>query len=463
MTATRPGLSASARSFLKKTFTGEELVLAPEEMRVFGTDNSRKFAMPLAVVRPRTLEQVRELLRFAHKEKLPVYPRGRGTNTVGGCVPEKPGVVVSTAFLDKILEISPADFLAVAEPGVVTGELAAAVAEKGLFYPPDPASVSFSSIGGNAATCAGGMRAVKYGVTRDYVLGLEAVLPGGEVIHAGGRCHKNVAGLDLTRLIAGSEGTLAFITRLTLKLLPKPEASASLAASYDSLDAALTAAQNVFASGILPTSMELMAEEVLRAIAPLGVMPWPKKTKAVLLLRADGSAKAVAADAARLEAALSVDGLNNLETAATPQTEKALWDLRGLINPASFSLAPNKISDDATFPRGAIGEAIGRIREIGRGHGLFILIFGHLGDGNLHVNIMHDASNESEAVSAAKARAEILELTVALGGTLSGEHGVGLSKLPFFSRQFSPAETALMRRIKAAFDPHGIMNPGKAF
>ncbi len=438
-------------------------MLAPEEMRVFGTDNSRKFAMPLAVVRPRSLEQVRELLAFAHKEKLPLYPRGRGTNTVGACVPGRPGVVVGSAFLDKILEISPEDFVAVSQPGVVTGTLAAAVAEKGLFYPPDPASVSFSTIGGNAATCAGGMRAVKYGVTREYVLGLEAVLPGGEVINAGGRCHKNVAGLDLTRLIAGSEGTLAFITRLTLKLLPKPEASASLAASYDDLDAALAAAANVFASGILPTAMEIMGEEVLRAIAPLGTMPWPANTRAALLLRADGSARAVQADAERLGTALSVPGLNHLETATSPMAEKALWDLRGLINPASFSLAPDKISDDATFPRGAIGKAIAGIREIGRRHNCLILLFGHLGDGNLHVNIMHDAADPGEAGHAAAARAEILELTLALGGTLTGEHGVGLSKLPFLPRQFSPAEIALMRRIKAAFDPHGIMNPGKAY
>lgn len=463
MSAVRPKLTSAHLSFLRKTFPGDGLVTAPEAMHVFGADNSRRFAMPLAVVRPSNLEQVRELLAFCHKERIPLYPRGRGTNTVGGCTPLAPGVVVGAAFMNAILEISNEDFLAVCEPGVVTGDLQAEAAAQKLFYPPDPASAAFSTIGGNVSTCAGGMRAVKYGVTRDYVLGLEAVLPGGEVVHTGGRTHKNVAGLDLTRLLVGAEGTLGFITKITLKLLPLPEASASLAAAYESLEDALAAAKNVFASGILPTSMELMAEEVLDAIAPLGIMPWPKETKAVLLLRADGSAEAVKADAARLTKALTGPGALHLETAATPASEKALWDVRGLINPASFSLAPDKLSDDATFPRGSLGEAILGIREIGARHGLLILIFGHLGDGNLHVNIMHDAKDAGEAARAAKAREEISGLTLSLGGSLSGEHGVGLSKLPFLDRQFAPAERALMRRVKAAFDPHGIMNPGKGY
>jgi glycolate oxidase len=463
MSADRPKLKSAHRSFLKKTFPGDGLVLAPEAMHVFGADNSRRFAMPLAVVRPSNLEQVRELLAFCHKEKIPLYPRGRGTNTVGGCTPLQPGVVVSAAFLNTVLEISNEDFLAVCEPGVITGALQTQAAAKGLFYPPDPASAAFSTIGGNVSTCAGGMRAVKYGVTRDYVLGLEAVLPGGEVIHTGGRAHKNVAGLDLTRLLVGAAGTLAFITKITLKLLPLPEASASLAAAYATLEDALAAAKNVFASGLLPTSMELMAEEVLSAIGPHGVMPWPGETKAVLLLRVDGSAEAVKADAARLSKVLAGPGTLHLETAATPVSEKALWDLRSLINPASYGLAPDKLSDDATFPRGALGQAILGIREIGARYGLLILIFGHLGDGNLHINIMYDAKNADEAKRAAKAREEIITLTLSLGGSLSGEHGVGLSKLPFLDRQFAPAERALMRRVKAAFDPHGVMNPGKGY
>jgi D-lactate dehydrogenase (cytochrome)/glycolate oxidase len=256
-----PSLAAGTRRFLERLFPGDAAAFTPETMFVYGTDASRRFAMPAAVVRPESAGQIKELLAFAQAERVPILPRGRATNTVGDCVPVTGGIVVSTARLNRILDIDGDDFVAEVEPGVVTGDLQTALAPKQLFFAPDPASVKFSTVGGNAATCAGGMRAVKYGVTRDHILGIEAVLPGGETILTGGRTHKNVAGLDLTRLLVGSEGTLAFFTRLFLKLLPLPQATATLALAYPSVDAALTACADVFKAGILPVAMELLARK----------------------------------------------------------------------------------------------------------------------------------------------------------------------------------------------------------
>jgi D-lactate dehydrogenase (cytochrome)/glycolate oxidase len=463
------GLTAAHERFLRGLFPGDGCLLDPERTHVFGADASRLHGAPWAVVRPEGTGQVRELLAWAQAERVPIIPRARGTNTVGACVPRagargaEGGVVVSALKLNRILEVSPDDFLAVAEPGVVTAEFQAEVGRHGLFYPPDPASVRFSTLGGNVATCAGGMRAVKYGVTRDYILGLEAVLPGGEVIRTGGRTHKNVVGLDLTRLLVGSEGTLAFITSITAKLLPRPEASASLLAGFESLDAALDGAAAVFRSGILPSALELMAEETLDAVSALrsGDVPWPAGVRALLLLRLDGSSAAVAGDLKVLGAALA--GAMALIEAVAPAEEELLWEPRRLINPASFRIRPDKLSDDVTVPRGTVGEAIRGYREIARARRVPILAFGHLGDGNIHVNVMHDGRDPDETARAQAAKAEITRLTLSLGGVLSGEHGVGLVKAPYISGQLGPVELRLMAEIKRAFDPRGIMNPGKGY
>lgn len=462
MTAPHP-LSPAARRFLEQCFPGDAAAFSREEAFVYGTDASRRFAPPSAVVRPERPEQVRELLAFAQAERIPILPRGRATNTVGDCVPVTGGIVVSTARLNRIVEIDAADFVAVVEPGVVTGDLQAALAKNRLFYAPDPASVKFSTIGGNAATCAGGMRAVKYGVTRDHILGIEAVLPGGEVLLAGGRTHKNVVGLDLTRLLVGSEGTLGFFTRLTLKLLPLPAATATLAVAYPSVDAALAAAGDVFRAGMLPVALELLAREAMEAVAAIADVPWPRDAEAALFIRVDGSPEAVAADLRLLAAATDRSGPVWSQAASTPEAEEALWELRRLLNPASFTIAPDKLSDDVTVPRGRLREAAAGIRAIGEELRVRILVFGHIGDGNLHVNIMHDAARADERSRALTARERILALCLELRGTLSGEHGVGLSKLPFLDRQLDATQRGILRRVKAAFDPAGIMNPAKAY
>lgn len=456
-------LSSSQLRRLQAMFPGDALLVSPEDTFVFGADASRRHAAPSAVVRPESTEQASALLAFAQAEELPVYSRGRGTNVVGGCVPERGGIVVSTARMNRIEEISPDDFLAVAQPGVVTGDLQEACRAKNLYYPPDPASARFSSIGGNLAMNAGGMRALKYGTTRDNVLGLTVALPGGAVITPGGRCHKNVAGLDLVRLFVGNEGTLGFITRATLKLLPLPEARASLLAVFADEDTALQAARAVFQAGILPTAMEFMPREVLAALAALGDVPWPANSGAALLLAVDGSSGAVKADLARLEAAIAPLAPTFLAQAHTPADEEALWEPRRQINQAAFTIAPDKLSDDIVVPRGRVGQAVRRFQAIGRELGLTILAFGHLGDGNLHVNVMYDAADARQNLRARQAKQAVLEAVLAMEGSITGEHGVGLTKLAWLPRQTGAESQALMRGVKAVFDPKGIMNPGKAY
>ena len=459
-------LTPSQLRGLQALFPGDALLTAPEDTFVFGADASRRQAAPFAVVRPEDTEQAAALLAFAQAESLPVYPRGRASNVVGGCVPLGGGIVLSTSRLNRIVEISPDDFVAVVEPGAVTGDIQEACRAQGLSYPPDPASATFSSIGGNLAMNAGGMRALKYGSTRDNVLGLTVALPGGAVIHPGGRCHKNVAGLDLVRLFIGSEGTLGVITQATLKLLPLPEAQASLLAVFAGEQAALEASRAVFRAGILPAAMEFMPSEVLTALAALGEVPWPAasgRTGAALLLAVDGSQGAVAADLARLDTALAPLSPAFLAKALTPEDEEALWEPRRQINQASFTIAPDKLSDDIVVPRGRVAEAIARFRAIGQELGLTILAFGHLGDGNLHVNVMHDAASPLQAANAQAAKRAVLEAALALQGSITGEHGVGLTKLDWLPRQTGAQAQALIRGVKAVFDPFGIMNPGKAY
>ena len=454
-------LTDRQRECLLSLFPGDGCVLDPEQALALGADASRRFARPWAVVRPETEEQTAEFLRFAQAENLPVYPRARGTSRVGGAVPAEGGVVVSMLRMDKILDVDAADFVAEVEPGVVTGAFQATLREKRLFYPPDPASAGYSTIGGNAATCAGGMRAVKYGVTRDYVLGLSAALPGGRIIRAGGRCHKDVSGLDLTRLFVGSGGTLGIITRLTLKLLPLPEAQASLLCAFASLEAALDAARAGFEAGILPVSLEFLDATALAAVADAGCALCPQDSGAALLYRLDGSAGAVLADLDRLKAALAPLKPLTLETAATPEAEEKLWEVRRTVSQALHRVGPDKAAEDVAVPRGRIPAAVAAFREAGRANGLRVACFGHLGDGNIHVNVLFDARKPDELRRAASAKEAILRAALDLGGTLSGEHGLGLTKGAYLPWRHGPEEIARMRGVKAVFDPQGIMNPGK--
>jgi len=455
-------LTHAHEAFLTDLFPGDGCVMRPEELNAFSTDASLERAMPWAVVRPETRQQVEKLLRWADRERVPIIGRGRGTGRVGNAVPVCGGVVVSMLRMNRLLDIDADDFVAVVQPGVITADLQAACAEKRLFYPPDPASVRISTIGGNVATCAGGLRAVKYGVTRDWVLGVEAVLPGGRVLHSGRRAHKDVVGLDLTRLFVGANGRLGLMTELTLKLIPLPETSASVLVGFSDLSSSMNGAAAVFRAGVLPSACEFMDRVAIQAVRRIADIPLAENAESALLFKVDGSEAGVTAEVGRLEAALRPLDPASVEV-GRGEAEEAVWSVRRSISPAAYKIRPDKCAEDISVPRGKVAEAVEAAHAIGKAHDLTVLCFGHLGDGNIHVNIMHDASIPREVEAAYKAKDEVFRLAVRLGGTISGEHGTGLTKASFVPEQLDPLNAEIMGDVRRVFDPHEIMNPGKGW
>ncbi|BDQ33841.1 FAD-binding oxidoreductase [Pseudodesulfovibrio portus] len=455
-------LTKAHEAFLTDLFPGDGCLLTPEAMNVFATDAGRERAMPLAVVRPENRGQVAELLRWADAERMPVVPRARATNQVGAVVPIHGGVVVSLLRMNTIIDIDGQDFAAVLQPGVVTADLQAACAKQRLFYPPDPASVKTSTVGGNIATCAGGLRAVKYGVTRDWVLGLEAVLPGGRILTMGGRAHKDVVGLDLKRLFVGSAGKLGLITEVTVKLVPLPEASASVLVGFRDLATCMDGARAVFRAGLLPSACEFMDGTVLDVVRMGNDIPVAQKAKGALLFKVDGTSEGVDAEVRRLTQALDAVRPLSVEV-GVDEAEEAIWDVRRSISPGSYRLRPDKVSEDIAVPRSKVGELVETIHRTGDEYGLPVLCYGHLGDGNIHANIMFDGAAEGERATAHTIKDELFRLALRLGGTISGEHGTGLAKASFVPEQLSADELRIMADIKKVFDPNDIMNPGKGW
>ncbi|NDV20454.1 FAD-binding protein [Pseudodesulfovibrio sp. JC047] len=460
MTKYAAALTKAHTDFLTDLFPGDGCLLSPEELAVFSIDASQEQAMPWAVVRPETREQVQAVLAWADRERMPIYGRARGTGRVGNAVPSLGGVVVSMLRMNRIIDVNASDFVAVAQPGVVTADLQAACAAKHLFYPPDPASVKMSTLGGNIATCAGGLKAVKYGVTRDWVLGIEAVLPGGTLLRMGGRSHKDVVGLDLKRLFAGSNGTLGLFTELTVKLIPLPEAATSVLVGFADMTSSMDGAKAVFQAGVLPAACEFMDGPTLQAIRMGDTIPVANSAQAALLFMVDGTPEGVDAEVGRLVAALQSANPVSVDVGSGAEAE-ALWDVRRSISPASFRLKPDKMAEDIAVPRGQVGVAVAAAHDIGREHGLQVLCFGHLGDGNIHVGIMFDRSIPSEVERAHAAKVAVFHMALKLGGTISGEHGTGLTKASFVHEQLTEEERQMMAGVRRVFDPHGIMNPGK--
>lgn len=458
MDTAQAALTSAQRSFLEDLFK-DDAAFDEEFLRVYASDASLKRGPVLAMVRPRSTEQVCELLRWADAECIPIHPRGRGTSLSGGCVPTKAGVVVSMLGMDRILDISDKDFVAVVEPGANTLQFQQACERKGLFYPPDPASGKATSVGGNVMTCAGGLRAVKYGVTRDYVLGMEVVLPGGKLLKLGGRTHKDVIGLDISRMFVGSEGTLGIVTKLYLKLLPKPESSASVLVGYPSLDAALSSMSKVFGAGILPCAVEFMNETVLEILTRTGDAPWPETVKSLLLFQVDGSRDTVPLENARLAAQL--DDALWMVRGVGKEEEDRLWAYRRRVSSSSYVLGPDRIGGDMAVPRGSLLQAVRRFEAIAAKHGKRLIGFGHAGDGNIHANLHYDASDPDDARRTTAAHHELDEAVLELGGSLSGEHGGGCLK--DVGRQLGAEELGMMRAVRRLFDPNGILNPGKGY
>lgn len=448
-----------------RAVVGADFVLDEMEDRLaYGLDGTWVERLPQVVVLPATAAHVATLVVIAAREGIALTPRGSSSGLSGGSLPVRGGIALSMARMRRIIEISPADQVAVVEPGVITGELQRAVEAQGLFYPPDPSSLSVSAIGGNIAENAGGARCLKYGVTGDYVMGLEVVLASGQIIRPGGRTVKNVTGYDLRSLFVGSEGTLGIVTQATLRLLPKSRHMLTLAAQFATVEDAAQATTAMLMSGILPVAVEIMDATTIACVEDLLHMGLPLDIGALLLVSADGNhLDGVQADLAVLGDVCRESGARLVQVAANAAEADLLWRARRSIAPALARRRPNKLGEDIAVPRSQIAAMVRAIRQIAADHQLLIPIYGHAGDGNLHPNILCDRRDPEEMARVRRGAAAIFETAVALGGTLSGEHGIGLLKKEFLERDLGAAQIAAMRAIKAALDPQGILNPGKIF
>jgi len=436
----------------------------PAALLAYGTDALKKGCPADLVVIPADTQEIAAIARQCHARGVPLVVRGAGTGYTGGAVPVRGGVVLSLERLNRILEIDEENLLAVVEPNVITGHLQRAVERVGLFYPPDPASLNESVIGGNVAECAGGPRAFKYGTTKRYVLGLEVVLPTGEVVRTGSKAVKNVVGYDLTQLIVGSEGTLAVVTKVILRLIPKPPVQITLRASFADVHGAVRAVTELIRRRVVPATLELIDGESLAAVTRyLGTGLAPPDTGAVLLVEVDGLASGVLEEAARVEEACRVAGTTELLRADDTAAREDLWRIRRELSHSLRTIAGLKINHDVVVPRGRVPELFDLIAGLRDEYDLTIPCFGHAGDGNIHVNIMLDPDDAPALSRARTAERRLFEGVVALEGSITGEHGIGFAKAPFIGIELSDDVIALMKRVKAAFDPNGILNPGKMF
>jgi glycolate oxidase len=438
------------------------LLTSPEDLLCYSFDASKMRFVPEGVAFPADAAEISSLVGLANEHRFPVYPRGAGSGMVGACLP-RGGLVIVTNRLNRILEIDADNMTAVVEPGVVTGDFQKAVAEFGLFYPPDPASLAFSTMGGNVAMCAGGPRAVKYGVTRDYLLGLEIVLPTGEIIRTGTRTMKGVVGYDMTRLMAGSEGTLGIFTKIIVRLIPSPESVRTLTAVFSDLDCAVNSICEILKARIIPSTMELMDQATISAVENSLHIGLPVESEALVLIEVDGPAVLLDGQVAGIEQICRKSGAHNIQVARSEAERNLLWQARRSISAALGRIRPGKINEDVTVPRTKIPELIRSIGALAKKYGLTIVCFGHAGDGNIHTNIMLDRKDESERRRAGEAVEELFAIVLGLKGTLSGEHGVGIAKSPFIELEVGVGGLNAMRRIKQALDPLNIMNPGKMF
>jgi glycolate oxidase len=440
------------------------LLTEPVDLIAYGFDGTFYDNAPPLVVLPAAVDEVAAIHRYASAHGIAITPRAMGSGLSGGAVPLQGSIVLGISRMNRIIEIDEIDRVAVVEPGVITATLQAEVEKRGLFYPPDPSSLRQSAIGGNVAENAGGARGLKYGVTGDYVLGLQVVLPDGTVIRTGGRSVKNVTGYNLRALFTGAEGTLGTITEITLKLIGKPRFARTALAVFERIDDAANAVNAVLHAGILPTSIELLDRFTLRCIEEHKPIGLPLDADAVLLFGADGNdERVVSAEIDAIAAIAREGGARDVTVARDAAHAEALWNARRAISPSLARRRPNKLGEDIAVPRRAIPEMVRRVRAIAERHRLEIPLFGHIGDGNLHPNILCDKSDREEMARVALAAREIFEAAVELGGTLSGEHGIGLLKKQFMELDLGADTLALMRRIKDAIDPAGIMNPGKVF
>jgi len=449
---------------LRAECSGLEVRDQPEELIPYSFDGTAVLQqLPAAVVFARSTGEVSSVLRWSAQHKVPVVTRGSGTGLSGGSVPVAGGIVVCLSKMDKILEVDTANLTLRAESGVITAAITEAAEKAGLFYPPDPGSMKISTIGGNVAENSGGLRGLKYGVTRDYVMGLEVVLPGGEVIWTGNKCVKDVAGYTLRDLFIGSEGTLGVITQVLLKLIPPPAVRKTMLAVYDDMEKAARTVSAIIAAKIIPCTLEFLDRVTIQCVEDYARIGLPREAEAILLMETDGHPAAVEAEAAAMEKIARENGARSLKIAANAAEAASLAAARRTAFSALARVGPTTILEDATVPRDRLPEMIRFIQDVSRRHRLKIGTFGHMGDGNLHPTFLTDEKNREEMHRVEAAMKEIFHKAVELGGTITGEHGVGLAKKEFLEGAVGRVNVEIMRRIKQTLDPEGLLNPGKIF
>lgn len=448
---------------LQKAVGAKNVLIEPEKVEPYGADAVKEKFPPEAVVFPENTKQIAEILKLANEYLFPVTARGGGVGYTGGAVPVDGGIVVGTDRMNKIIEISADDLYVVCQPGITTFALQEAVEKYGVFYPPDPASYKNSYIGGNIAENAGGMRTPKYGNTKRYVLGLEVVTATGEIVRTGGKTEKNVVGFDLTGLLCGSEGMLGIITEATLKLLPMPEATATVRASFTTMEKACEVLTRFTPEGLLPMAMEVIDRNCIGAIEENYAFGFSKQANAILLVAVDGERAQVERDSKLVEKILKENGGFDILRSCSNEDENRLWDARRAISPSLMKYGTLKLNEDVVVPRSRVPELIARIEEIAARHATFVANFGHAGDGNIHVNFMCDRDNPDSIQRARQCVKETFALAVNLGGTISGEHGIGYVKAAYLDIAIDAPTLEIMKNIKKVFDPNGILNPGKMF
>jgi glycolate oxidase len=450
--------------FLKKIVGDENVYSDKAHLRAYSYDATKKRFEPELVVFPKNEEDVSKILKYCNENRILITPRGAGSGFTGGSLPVNGGIILALEkHMNKIIEIDEANMVAVVQPGVINRDLQNAVEQKGLFYPPDPASMDYTTLGGNVSENAGGMRAAKYGITKDYVMAMRAVLPNGDIIRAGKKTIKDVAGYNIAGILIASEGTLAVITEITLKLIPKPRFKKSYIASFPNVENAMNAVFKSLASGANPVAMEFLDKLVIKALRQKLNADLPENAGAILIGDIDGNVQEdILFQEGILEKSFKENGCFEFATSSNEKESEEIWYARRNASPATTIYGTLKLNEDISVPRSKLPIALNEIYKIGEKYGFEIPCFGHAGDGNIHVNVMvKDKNNTEEVEKGHKAIKEIFQLVIDLGGTLSGEHGIGISKAEFMNIAFNEAELNLFKKIKQTFDPNGILNPGK--
>lgn len=453
-------LTKETLDMLTTVVGAERCKTSAEDLVTYSYDAYLQEFLPDAVLFPTTTEEVSRIMTIASTHDISVTPRGSGTCMTAGSLAKKGGIVLCFSMMNRILEVNAADRYAVLEPGVVVAELQKAADGLGLFYPPDPGSVAVATIAGTVMTNAGGMRGIKYGVTRDYLLGLEVVLPSGEVMKTGTVTCKNVAGYDLTRLMCGSEGTLALVTKVTVRLLPKPKTKRTLEAIYDRIEDAGTTVARIFEAGIIPATLELMEQTVIQAVEAFAHMGLPLDAEAILLIDVDGDPDSVERQSAQVAEFCKQHGAREVHLSCSDQENEQLWAARRSVAGAMGRVRPTCIVEDSTVPVSHLTAAIKKIKEAGELHNVQTAVLAHAGDGNFHPFFLCDQRDEEEMKRVELAKHELVDFVLSVGGTVSGEHGIGIYKAKYLPKQLGSVSLNLMRSVKNAFDPQGILNPG---